>query len=318
MIGTGRAGGAQQNDGMGFIDAINSESNGYGSQLQLRVDGQAVMYVGYNSNDFVGIGTGNIASKLHVKDSNTGSLNVDSYPTLTLQTGATSGSGNTGTGIIFLNHNGSAGTFGGSIQCLKSNGNVGNTNNYLRFSTRSNGGSVKSHFEISGDGVNTSLGTTHCHQTITEAGGGTSQFLYRGHHSSGSTISFNVWSNGNVQNTNNSYSSLSDLKLKENIVDANSQWNDIKAIKIRNYNFKKDSGLDTHTQIGCVAQEIETVSPKLVYETADTKGKDAEDQGTTTKSINYSVLYMKGLKALQEAMAKIEVLEAKVAALEAA
>lgn len=56
-IGTGRASGASQNDGMGYIDAINSESNGYGSQLQLRIDGTAVMTVGYNSDDFVGIGT---------------------------------------------------------------------------------------------------------------------------------------------------------------------------------------------------------------------------------------------------------------------
>lgn len=57
MIGTGRGGGVSQNDGMGFIDAINSESNGYGSQLQFRVDGTAVMSIGHQSNDFVGIGT---------------------------------------------------------------------------------------------------------------------------------------------------------------------------------------------------------------------------------------------------------------------
>ena len=35
------------------------------------------------------------------------------------------------------------------------------------------------------------------------------------------------------------------------------------------------------------------------------------------KSFKYSVLYMKAIKALQEAMAKIETLETKVAALEA-
>ena len=45
--------------------------------------------------------------------------------------------------------------------------------------------------------------------------------------------------------------------------------------------------------------------------------QDAEgnDLGTVTKSVNYSVLYMKAVKALQEAMERIETLEAKVAAL---
>jgi len=36
------------------------------------------------------------------------------------------------------------------------------------------------------------------------------------------------------------------------------------------------------------------------------------------KSVKYSVLYMKAIKALQEAITKIETLETKVAALEAA
>jgi hypothetical protein len=40
------------------------------------------------------------------------------------------------------------------------------------------------------------------------------------------------------------------------------------------------------------------------------------DSGTTTKSIKYSILYMKAVKALQEAMERIETLEAKVATLE--
>ena len=38
--------------------------------------------------------------------------------------------------------------------------------------------------------------------------------------------------------------------------------------------------------------------------------------GSGTKTVEYSVLYMKAVKALQEAMTRIETLEAKVAALE--
>ena len=121
----------------------------------------------------------------------------------------------------------------------------------------------------------------------------------------GSSAKFLVLGNGNCQNANNIYTSISDATLKENIVDANSQWNDIKNIKIRNFNFTEASGYETHTQIGCVAQEVETVSPKLV----DSSGKDG------IKSVASSVLYMKAVKALQEAMIRIEALEAEVAAL---
>jgi hypothetical protein len=121
-----------------------------------------------------------------------------------------------------------------------------------------------------------------------------------------------IAANGNVTNANNSYGAISDIKLKENIVDANSQWDDLKALRVRNYNFKEGQ---THTQIGLVAQEVKLVSPGLVSESPD-RDEDGNDLGTTTKSVNYSVLYMKAVKALQEAMERIEVLEAKVNALE--
>ena len=107
---------------------------------------------------------------------------------------------------------------------------------------------------------------------------------------------FRVLNSGNVANTNNSYGSISDLSLKENIVDANSQWDDIKSVKVRNFNFKDDT--DKVKMLGVVAQELENVSPKLVWE--DREG---------LKNVSYSVLYMKAIKALQEAMTRIETLE---------
>ena len=145
---------------------------------------------------------------------------------------------------------------------------------------------------------------------LTAAGTGFNHFLAD---SNGTTVCV-IRGNGNIANTNNSYTALSDIKLKENIVDANSQWDDIKALQVRNYNLKEGQ---THKQIGLIAQEVEQISPGLVDESPD---RDAEgnDLGTVTKSVNYSVLYMKAVKALQEAMERIEQLEAKVAALESA
>ena len=131
------------------------------------------------------------------------------------------------------------------------------------------------------------------------------------------TLVFQVMNNGNTQNANGSYTSISDVKLKQNIVDANSQWNDIKAIKIRNWNFKEETGLETHRQIGPVAQELELICPGLVSETFD-RDDDGNNLETATKGVNQSVLYMKAVKALQEAMERIETLEAAVAALQGA
>jgi hypothetical protein len=145
-----------------------------------------------------------------------------------------------------------------------------------------------------------------------EAAAGTGWILFEGKRSGGISVVY-VYGNGNLQNTNNSYGQISDEKLKENIVDANSQWSDLKGVRVRNFNFKDG---ETHRQIGVIAQELEQVSPGLVYETVD-RDEDGNELGTTTKAVQYSVLYMKAVKALQEAMERIEQLEASNAAMEA-
>ena len=71
--------------------------------------------------------------------------------------------------------------------------------------------------------------------------------------------------------------------------------------------------MDAADSLGVIAQELEASGMNgLVKEVeADT---DSEE---TVKAVKYSILYMKAVKALQEAMARIETLETKVAALEA-
>jgi hypothetical protein len=178
-----------------------------------------------------------------------------------------------------------------------------------------------------------------------------------------------ILDSGNVLNINNSYGAISDERLKSNIVDANSQWDDIKALKVRNFK-KADSGDMIH--LGVVAQELEaagmngliqTQDPSeydighnsvfgTLYTADDAETKDGNDQvlyvaedaevidgaynvgdikkhathskkvgdvkevSEQVKSVKYSVLYMKAIKALQEAQTRIETLETKVAALE--
>ena len=117
---------------------------------------------------------------------------------------------------------------------------------------------------------------------------------------------------GTFGSATNTYGSISDLKLKQDIVDASSQWEDVKAFKFKKYRFK--SAPLAPLQLGVIAQELEQNSPGLVYATLD-EDKEGNYLGTETKNVKYSILYMKAVVALQEAMTRIEKLEADVAAL---
>jgi len=138
--------------------------------------------------------------------------------------------------------------------------------------------------------------------------------IFRGYGLSTGTPTVQINADGNIVNANNSYGAISDQKLKENIVDSGSQWDDIKALSVRKYSLKSDN-LDEPNMLGVIAQELEAEGMNgLVTESPDLDANN-QDLGTTTKSVNYSILYMKAVKALQEAMARIEILETEVAAL---
>ncbi len=123
--------------------------------------------------------------------------------------------------------------------------------------------------------------------------------------SSGGSNRLNIRGDGNVYNANGTYGTISDARLKQDISDAPSQWSDIKAIRFRKYRMKEDveTNPDAPSLLGVVAQELEQVCPGLV-------------DGENTKTVKSSILLMKAAVALQEAMARIEQLEAKFAALE--
>jgi len=134
--------------------------------------------------------------------------------------------------------------------------------------------------------------------------------------------------NGDLENNNNNYGAISDQNLKENIVNASSQWEDIKALQVRKYSFIEDN-LDTPNQIGVIAQELESSGMTgLVknYEAEFWEEGDELPEGVSVgdvkqeayKTVKYSILYMKAVKALQEAIGRIETLEAEVATLKGA
>ena len=157
-----------------------------------------------------------------------------------------------------------------------------------------------------------------------------SRYFYRGRDNA--VNRYYVYSDGDVQNHDNSYSGTSDSKLKQQVTDAASQWDDIKALQVRKFKFNSDvtqhGDSDALWRLGVVAQEVEAAGMTGLIKNNPDYGPDqfdeetqewvaGEELGTVTKAVKYSILYMKAVKALQEAMTRIETLETKVAALEA-
>jgi len=123
----------------------------------------------------------------------------------------------------------------------------------------------------------------------------------------GSTERIKIYSNGNIQNSNNSYGQLSDINLKENIVDATPKLDDINQVRIVNFNYIGDVDEETNIpnkQIGVVAQELEEIFPGMVYECGDTE--------TPTKSVKYSVFVPMLIKAVQELTQEVQTLKDQI------
>jgi hypothetical protein len=110
--------------------------------------------------------------------------------------------------------------------------------------------------------------------------------------------------------TATAYNTSSDYRLKENVIPLTGATNRINQLQVHRFNFIADP--DT-TVDGFIAHEAQAVVPECV-----TGEKDAVDEDGNPKyqGIDQSKLVPLLTAALQEAIAKIETLEAKVAALE--
>jgi len=111
------------------------------------------------------------------------------------------------------------------------------------------------------------------------------------------------YANGSAGNDRNDWGGTSDIRRKENITPAGSQWDDVKSYNFVNYNLI--NGDPNDRMFGVIAQELQQTSPGLVCE-----GKNGYLRVKT------SILNLKAVKALQEAMDRIETLEARVDQLE--
>ena len=128
-----------------------------------------------------------------------------------------------------------------------------------------------------------------------------------------------IYSDGDVL-TSDAAELTSDQTLKENIIDATSKLEDLKKIKVRNFNWKASYHPEKSKKklLGFIAQEVEEVFPALISEHDISPGDHTKDDHTPVMKKGIKQAWAPILvKALQEAVEKIETLETKVAALEA-
>jgi hypothetical protein len=109
-----------------------------------------------------------------------------------------------------------------------------------------------------------------------------------------------------------SYNTSSDYRLKEAVVDMTGAIDRVKALAPKRFNFIADP--DDTTVDGFLAHEAQAVVPEAV---TGTHNEVDENGDAVMQGIDQSKLVPLLTGALQEAIAKIETLETKVAALEA-
>ncbi len=118
-----------------------------------------------------------------------------------------------------------------------------------------------------------------------------------------------IYSDGDLANHDGVYGTISDKKLKQNLAASGSQWDDVKALAAATKKFRMKSDVkadpEAPEKLGWTAQDVEAISPGLVV-TSPIDGKD-------TKWVKSSILFTKAVKALGEALERIEALEAKLA-----
>ena len=130
-----------------------------------------------------------------------------------------------------------------------------------------------------------------------------------------------IYSNGTFGSRTNTYSSISDIKLKENIIPATPKLQDLLKVNVVNYNFIDDEKKEK--QIGVISQELEKIFPNMVFESEDYEeveildeegkiSKQKQSLGTKTKSVKYSIFVPMLIKAMQEQQAQIEELKALI------
>ena len=120
-----------------------------------------------------------------------------------------------------------------------------------------------------------------------------------------------VRGDGGIANYQGNNVNLSDRNSKKDIVPAADTWDCIKEWEIVKYRYN-DQPAESDLNIGVIAQQVAENCPEVI-----TTFEEAKDDQPEKLGVKEQQMYWMAIKALQEAQARIETLEAKVTTLEA-
>jgi hypothetical protein len=294
--------------------SFRSAAIGTGSYLPMTFYNGGSERMRIDTSGNVGIGTTTVRAQEHIfgNGQTTAALTDAGNRGGMLRVSDNSNSAGAGGAILFSSNQGDGANSVGfaAIKGLLTNGSD-NTQGDLAFSTRNttNATSLTERMRINANGP-IGMGMSGV-GTVRLAVASESAFIMVGRNSAGTIDQFRIFANGDAANTNNVYGSISDVKLKENIVDATPKLEQLNQVRVVNYNLKTDP---EKKLIGVVAQELEEVFPGLVDEILD---QDAAGNylDTTTKTVKYSVFVPMLIKAIQELKAELDTVKAELATL---
>jgi hypothetical protein len=146
----------------------------------------------------------------------------------------------------------------------------------------------------------------------------TNEYLY---FDDATAVRVKMLSNGGLANYQANNTNLSDERTKKEILPLESYWNKFKAIEIVKFKYKDQTHDDFN--IGVIAQQLESIAPEFIDADGwdnkpkfDEEGNQIISEEIPLKSVYTSDLHHATIKVLQEAMAKIEILEEKIKQLE--
>ena len=144
--------------------------------------------------------------------------------------------------------------------------------------------------------------------SLTSPNGTSNQFVYC---QDSTQLRAEIRSNGGLANFSANNVNLSDARTKTDIQDAGSYLAKICAIPVRTFKYKDQT--DDLLNLGCIAQEVETIAPELV----DVSGFGiTPDDGIPLKAIYQTDLQYALMKCIQEQQALITALTTRITALE--
>jgi hypothetical protein len=123
-----------------------------------------------------------------------------------------------------------------------------------------------------------------------------------------SAYRFRVSGTGTVFATNTTISSISDIRLKENVRDLESGLDKIMLLKPRLFDWKEGSGQTGKDIRGFIAQEVEEFFPEMIDEWGN---ENLQEDETPYKSVRMDVIPMI-VKAIQELKTEIDSLKNQI------